>query len=64
MSGKYEYVIYRILKDDPITSNEIAEKLKISPKTAKYALIRLALIRNNVRYKNSVRIRTFWKVSR
>jgi len=64
MSGKYEYVIYRILKDEPVTPNEIAKKLKISHKTAKCALMRLALIRNDVRYENSGRIHIFWKVSR
>lgn len=51
-----------MLKDEPVTPNEIAKALKITHKTAQKVLLHLALTKNDIRYKNSGRIYMFWKV--
>ena len=61
MPSKYEEVIYQILVNDPVTPNEVAIRLGIAHKTALKALMRLALIKDDIRYKNSGRIHLFWK---
>jgi len=61
MPSKYEEVIYQILLNDPVTANEVAIRLGIAHKTALKALMRLALIKEDVYYKNSGRIHLFWK---
>ncbi|MHA1579713.1 MAG: hypothetical protein ACTSUQ_08800 [Candidatus Freyarchaeota archaeon] len=48
-----------MLSDKPVTPNEIAKKLGITHKTAKDALMHLAVTRKDVRYKNSGRIHVF-----
>jgi len=62
MPSKYEKRIYRMLKDEPVTPNEIAKALKITHKTAQKVLMHLALTKSDIRYKNSGRIYMFWKV--
>lgn len=62
MPSKYEETIYRMLKDEPVTPNEIAKALRITHKTAQKVLMHLALTKNDIRYKNSGRIYMFWKV--
>ena len=62
MPSKYEEIIYRMLKDEPVTPNEIAKALKITHKTAQKVLMHLALTKSDIRYKNSGRIYMFWKV--
>ena len=61
MPNRNEELIYKILSHEPVTPNEIATKLKISHKTAQRALMRLALTKKDVKYKNSGRIHLFWK---
>jgi len=62
MPSKYEEIIYRMLKEEPVTPNEIAKALKITHKTAQKVLMHLALNKNDVKYKNSGRIYMFWRV--
>lgn len=62
MPSKYEEIIYRMLRDEPVTPNEIAKALKITHKTAQKVLMYLALTKSDIRYKNSGRIYMFWKV--
>jgi len=61
MPSKFEEPIYQMLRDEPVTPNEVARKLRISHKTAQRVLMHLALTKNDVRYKNSGRIYMFWK---
>lgn len=61
MQSRYEETIFNMLSDGPVTPNEVAKKLGINYKTAKDALMHLAVTRKDVRYKNSGRIRMFWK---
>lgn len=61
MPSRYVEAIYNMLSDEPVTPNEIAKNLGITHKTAKDALMHLAVTRNDVRYKNSGRIHMFWK---
>jgi Mn-dependent DtxR family transcriptional regulator len=63
MPGKYEEIIYEMLRDEPVTPNEVALKLKITQKTAQKTLMQLALTKSEVKYKNSGRIHLFWKRS-
>jgi len=60
MINKYEEQIYRILKYQPVTPNEIANKLNISFKTAQRALLELAATKDDIGYKKSGRIHLFW----
>jgi predicted ArsR family transcriptional regulator len=50
-----------MLSDEPVTPNEVAKKLGINYKTAKDALMRLAITKKDVRYRNSGRIHIFWR---
>lgn len=68
MSDRLDYVpsrflekVYKALTDEPATVNEIALKVGVSHKTAKNALMELALTRTDVRYRNSGRIHLFWR---
>ena len=61
MPSRYEEAIYNTLSVEPVTPNEIAKKLGITHKTAKDALMYLAVTRKDVRYKNSGRIHMFWR---
>gem|GEM_PF-1811222 len=61
MVSKYEKIIYEMLSSEPITPNEIAQKLKITYKTAQRALLHLALTKEDIGYRNSGRIHIFWK---
>ena len=58
--GKYDQVIYEMLSG-PATANEIARKLGVTQKTAQRILMRLALTKEDVKYRNSGRIHIFWK---
>jgi len=62
MPSKFEGIIYQMLKDEPVTPNEVAKTLRITHKTAQKVLMHLALTKDDVRYKNSGRIYMFWKV--
>ena len=62
--NKNEENVYKILTYEPVTPNEIAKKLGISHKTAQRILMQLALIRDDVKYKNSGRIHLFWKAKK
>ncbi len=62
MGSRYEEPIYKALRDDPVTPNEIAKKFEVSHKTALRALMHLALTKDDMQYKNSGRIHLFWKV--
>jgi len=61
MPSRHEENIYRMLSNEPVTPNEVAIKLGISHKTAKDALMHLALTEKDVKYKNSGRIHLFWR---
>jgi len=61
MGSRFEEPIFRMLSREPVTPNEVANKLKISPKTALRALMHLALTKGDVHYKNSGRIHLFWR---
>ena len=62
--NRNEENVYKILTYEPVTPNEIAKKLGISHKTAQRILMQLALIRDDVKYKNSGRIHLFWKAKK
>ena len=59
--NRNEENVYKILTYEPVTPSEIAKKLGISHKTAQRILMQLALIRDDIKYKNSGRIHLFWK---
>jgi Mn-dependent DtxR family transcriptional regulator len=61
LPSKYEQAIYDMLSSEPVTPSEVAKKLRINYKTAKDALMRLAITKKDVRYKNSGRIHIFWR---
>jgi len=61
MPSRYEHAVYNLLSKEPVTSSEVAKKLKINYRTAKDALIRLAATRKDAHYKNSGRIHIFWR---
>jgi Mn-dependent DtxR family transcriptional regulator len=61
MPSRYEDRIYGMLSKEPVTPNEVALKLGVNHKTAMRALMRLALTREDVHYKNSGRIHMFWR---
>jgi len=62
--NKNEENVYKILTYEPVTPNEIAKKLGISHKTAQRILMQLALIKDDIKYKNSGRIHLFWKAAK
>ena len=62
--NRNEENVYKILTYEPVTPNEIAKKLGISHKTAQRILMQLALIRDDIKYKNSGRIHLFWKAKK
>ncbi len=53
MPSRYEEAIYNMLSDEPVTPNEVAKKLDVTHKAAKDALMHLAIVRKDMRYKNS-----------
>ena len=59
MVSRYETPIYEALSHEPVTPNEIAKRFEVSHKTALRALMHLALIKDDVGYKNSGRIHLF-----
>jgi len=61
MPSRYEEAVYNMLSNEPVTPNEVARKLGVNHKTAKDALMHLAVTRKDVKYKNSGRIHLFWK---
>ena len=61
MVSKFEESVFQILSREPVTPNEVAQKLEISHKTALRTLMHLALTREDVYYKNSGRIHLFWR---
>ncbi len=64
LPSKHEDAVYNILCAscrEPVTPNEVAQKLGITQKTAQQTLMQLALTREDVKYKLSGRIHIFWK---
>lgn len=61
LTGRYEKIIYQLMSEKPVTPNEVARKFEISHKTALRSLMRLALTKDDIHYKNSGRIHLFWK---
>ena len=61
MGSRYEERIYGMLSEEPVTPNEVANKIGVTHKTAQRVLMQLALTHDNIRYKNSGRIHIFWK---
>jgi Mn-dependent DtxR family transcriptional regulator len=61
LPSKYESKIYEMLSGEPVTPSEVAKKLGINYKTAKDALMQLAVTRKDVHYKPSGRIHIFWR---
>ncbi len=61
MPSKYEEAVYNVLTDEPATPNEVAKRLGINYKTAKDALMHLAMTKKGVRYKGSSKIHLFWR---
>jgi len=60
LSNSYEEKTYEVLSKEPLTPSEVAKKLGIDFRTAKDALMRLALTKKDVRYKTAGRIHIFW----
>ena len=60
MASRYEERIYRMLSEEPVTPNEVANKIGVTHKTAQRVLMQLALTQHDIRYKNSGRIHLFW----
>lgn len=61
MPSNYEEEIYDMLSKEPLTPSEVAKKLGIDFRTAKDALMRLALTKEDVHYKAVGRIYIFWR---
>ena len=53
--------IYKALRSDPQTPNEIALDLKLHQKTVQSSLLELANTKNDVKWKKIGRYRVFWK---
>jgi Mn-dependent DtxR family transcriptional regulator len=61
LPSSYEEEIYEMLSKEPLTPSEVAKRLGIDFRTAKDALMRLALTKKDVRYKAAGRIHIFWR---
>ncbi len=64
MPGKHQEAVYELLCitcKEPMTPNEVAQRLGITQKTAQQTLMQLALTRQDIKYKLSGRIHIFWK---
>jgi len=61
LPGNYEEEVYEMLSKEPLTPSEVAKRLGIDFRTAKDALMRLALTKKDVRYKASGRVHVFWR---
>jgi Mn-dependent DtxR family transcriptional regulator len=61
LPSSYEEEIYEMLSEEPLTPSEVAKRLGIDFRTAKDALMRLALTKKDVRYKAAGRIHVFWR---
>jgi predicted ArsR family transcriptional regulator len=61
MPSSYEDLIYGLLSEGPMTANEVARRVGVTNKTALRALMRLALTRGDVRYRQSGRVHIFWR---
>jgi Mn-dependent DtxR family transcriptional regulator len=61
LPSNYEEEIYDMLSKEPLTPSEVAKRLGIDFRTAKDALMRLALTKKDVRYKAVGRIHIFWR---
>jgi Mn-dependent DtxR family transcriptional regulator len=55
--------VYNVLKDEPQTPNEIADKINLNQKTVQGALLELANTKKNIKWKKVGRYRLFWKVN-
>jgi hypothetical protein len=53
--------VYNVLKDEPQTPNEIADKINLNQKTVQGALLELANTKKNIKWKKIGRYRLFWK---
>jgi predicted transcriptional regulator len=63
MTSDYTDQIYLYLTEEPVTPSEVANKFKLSYKTAQKALLKLAAEKRDIAYKKSGRIYLFWKKS-
>jgi predicted transcriptional regulator len=54
--------VYNVLKDEPQTPNEIADKINLNQKTVQGALLELVNTKKNIKWKKVGRYRLFWKV--
>ena len=61
MPSNYEEEIYEMLSKEPLVPSEVAKRLGIDFRTAKDALMRLALTKKDVHYKTAGRIHIFWR---
>jgi hypothetical protein len=61
MPSRCEEAIHNMLLNESVTLNEVVKKLSVNFKTAKDALMRLAVTRKDVHYKASGRIHIFWR---
>ena len=61
MSSETLQKVYNVLRSEPQTPNEIADKISLNQKTVQSALLELANIKKNVKWKKVGRYRLFWK---
>lgn len=61
MSSETLQKVYNVLRSEPQTPNEIADKISLNQKTVQSALLELANTKKNVKWKKVGRYRLFWK---
>ena len=61
MSSETLQRVYNVLRSEPKTPNEIADKIGLNQKTVQSALLELANTKKNVKWKKVGRYRLFWK---
>ena len=61
MSSETLQKVYNVLRSEPQTPNEIADKIGLNQKTVQSALLELATTKKNVKWKKVGRYRLFWK---
>ena len=61
MSSETLQKVYNVLRSEPQTPNEIADKIGLNQKTVQSTLLELANTKKNVKWKKVGRYRLFWK---
>ena len=61
MSSETLQKVYNVIRSEPQTPNEIADKIGLNQKTVQSALLELANTKKNVKWKKVGRYRLFWK---